>query len=76
MTFLEATDRLMALGVSLPEIATAVDRGVQSVRQARMDPASDGYRKPPPGWAPLLADLARSRGAALEALALEIAGGG
>lgn len=63
MDFREAMDRV---GVSAVELAEEFQRRgtdvkPQTLRQARLDPAADGYRSPPAGWREVLADLARER---------------
>ena len=47
---------------------------VQTVRQARLDPSSTGYRRPPEGWEPVIAKLSRERAADLVKLAEELEG--
>ena len=54
-----ATDELVVRGVSLDELATELGVSKQSVKQARMDPASPSYRSPPPGWEKAVARLIR-----------------
>jgi len=74
MTFREATGRLMELGIGAPEIGEALGLAAQTIRTMRMDPDSPHARTPPAGWERPLAGLARSRSAALEALARELEG--
>lgn len=69
MDFNESTERLLESGVSLQEIADALDASYAFVWQARLAPISSGYRKPPEGWRPALAKLARGRGGQLQDLA-------
>ena len=72
MDFQEATDKLMARGASLAEIADALGIAYTTVRAARLDPDSSSYRPPPGDWAPKLAAFARDRGGELQALAQEL----
>jgi hypothetical protein len=71
MTFKEATDRLLALGVDLREIAEALQLGHQTVRAMRAAEGTRAARTPPvPSvWRPALKALARERSRALDALA-------
>jgi len=71
MTFKEATDRLLALGIDLREIADVLGLGHQTVRAMRAAEGTRAARTPPPPdvWRPALATLARERGEALAALA-------
>ena len=71
MDFKTATDRV-AGGISHAEIAEAAGVSVQTIRQARLDPAVSGYRPPPTGWESILARLARDRSKALADFAEEI----
>lgn len=68
MTFKEATDRLLAAGVDLREIADALGVGHQYVRAMRAERGAKVWRAPPPPekWRPALAALARARIEALE----------
>ena len=54
------------------DIAQAAGIGVQTVRQARMDPASSGYRAPPVRWENAVAKLARERARELVWLAEQL----
>ena len=54
------------------DIAYHAGIGVQTVRQARMDPTSSGYRSPPAGWEKAIAKLARERAVELVKLAEEL----
>lgn len=72
MTFAEATDRLMAHGVTLQEMGDALGVAHTTIRAFRLDPASSSYRRPPDAWAPKLARLARERGTDLQDLAGEL----
>jgi len=71
MTFKDATDRLLGLGVDLREIAGVLGMGHQTVRAMRAAEGTRAYRTPPPPdvWRPALAKLARERAEALAALA-------
>ncbi len=69
MTFREATDRLAERGVGLAAVADALGVSYATVKQARLDASSPSYRKPPEGWEPVLAALARKRGGELLKLA-------
>ena len=74
MTFTEATDRLTDCPTH-EEIADAAGwTSVQTVRQARLDPASTSFRRPPDGWESAIAKLARERAAELLKLAEELDG--
>lgn len=72
MDFNQATDRMMARGVTLQEMADALGVAHTTMRAFRLDPGSDSYRRPPPDWQPKLAELARRRGSELEGLAEEL----
>jgi hypothetical protein len=67
MDFTEATDRLTK-GLSLADLARELGASYGLIRQARMDPTSPSYRKPPEGWEAAVARLAASRAEALLAL--------
>jgi len=71
MDFKIATDRLTDC-VSHAEIAKAAGVSVQSIRQARVNQAGAGYRKPPEGWREIVARLARRRAKELTKLADEV----
>ena len=64
MDFTEATDRLTK-GVSLADLARELNASYGLIRQARMDPASPSYRRPPAGWEEAVARLAEERAKAL-----------
>lgn len=68
MDFKTATDRVASC-ITHQEIAEAAGVSIQSIRQARMDPRSPGYRHPPAGWEGVLARLARARSRELAAFA-------
>jgi hypothetical protein len=67
MDFTEATDRLTK-GVSLAHLAQELDASYGLIRQARMDPSSRSYRRPPEGWQSAVARLAEERAQELLAL--------
>ena len=67
MDFTEATDRLTK-GVSLADLARELDASYGLIRQARMDPTSPSYRRPPVGWEEGVARLAEARAKELLAL--------
>lgn len=73
MTFKEATDRLVALGLRAEDFAEALGLTTQYVRMMRMREDATAYRSPPPPevWRPKLAALARERAEALTAFARE-----
>lgn len=71
MNFKTACDRLTDCATH-DDIARAADIGVQTVRQARMDPKATGYRSPPENWEPAIAKLARERAGELVKLAEEL----
>lgn len=70
MDFNEATDRLTKL-ISLADLARELDASYGLIRQARMNPSSASYRRPPEGWEKAVARLAGER--AQELLALKAA---
>lgn len=74
MDFKTACDRLTDCATH-DDIARAADIGVQTVRQARMDPTATGYRSPPENWEPAIAKLARERADELAKLAEELEAG-
>lgn len=72
MDFKTATDRI-AVFVTHADIARATTGvSLHSIRQARLEPSSRGYRKP---WREALAKLARERGGELVGLADELESG-
>lgn len=71
MDFTEATD-LLTKSVTLADLARELGASYGLLRQARMDPASVSYRKPPPGWEVAVARLASERAAELLQLRREI----
>lgn len=60
MDFKDATDQI-AIAVTHNDIARAAGASVQTVRQARLDPANRAHRPAPSDWRRALADLARAR---------------
>jgi hypothetical protein len=71
VTFQDATDALSGR-VTHEELAEELGCSLQAIRQARMDPDSPHYRKPPVGWEAAVAKLARRRGKELEGLAKKL----
>jgi hypothetical protein len=71
MNFKDATDRL-SVCISHADIAEAAGVSVQLIRQARVDPSSPSYRKPPEDWQRVVARLARQRAKELKALADDV----
>jgi len=71
MDFTEATDRLMK-NVSLADLARELGASYGLIRQARMDPKSPSYRRPPEGWETAVARLAGDRAEELLRLKAEI----
>ncbi|MEZ4414631.1 MAG: hypothetical protein R3E10_02680 [Gemmatimonadota bacterium] len=61
MDFKQATDILLEYGVTLPEIAEALGIAAQTARQARLDPSTEGFRRPPAEWREALAVLAEEK---------------
>ena len=72
MDFRDASDRATGACITLADIAEAAGTAPQTLRRARMDPTSTGYRPPPSGWESVLAKLARERAAELVKLAEEL----
>lgn len=68
MDFVEATDRLTECP-SLRALAEKLGAAHGSIRQARLDPASPSYRRPPAGWQEAVADMAEERARELQRLA-------
>ena len=60
MDYKSATDSI-SISITHADIARASGASVQSVRQARLDPANLAHRKPPTEWQRALAELARER---------------
>lgn len=73
--FIEATNALSGK-VTHEEIAEELGVSLGAVRQARIDPSSPHYRKPPPGWQEAIARLAERRGGELARLAKDLRRGG
>ena len=73
MDFKTACDRLTNCPTH-DDIAEHAGIGVQTVRQARMDPAASGYRTAPDGWERVIAELARGWAGELVKLAEELEG--
>lgn len=71
MDFQAATDTLLEHGVSLRELADELGSSHGALKQARLDPDSAGYRRPPEGWQEGVRELARRRGGKLCELADE-----
>ena len=69
MTFLEATQELMARAISLDDVADEAGVEVRAIRCARLDPSNASYENPPLNWQEAMARLARKRARSLEALA-------
>jgi hypothetical protein len=61
MDFKTATDKLM-VGITREQIAEALGKGLDTVRQARLDASANAYRTPPKGWEGPLAALAEKEG--------------
>ncbi|MGH7573663.1 MAG: hypothetical protein ACREM1_00820 [Longimicrobiales bacterium] len=76
MDFVQATDRLMAAGITLQEMAEALGVAHNTVRVARLDPASPSYRRPPAEWRRVLSRLAWGRGGDLMKIADQLERGG
>ena len=55
-------------------IGVEVGRVPQTIRRARLDPETRGYRPPPTGWEKAIANLARERAGELVKLAEELEG--
>lgn len=71
MEFNEATDQLTQC-VSLADLARELRASYGLIRQARMDPTSPSYRRPPEGWEAAVAKLAGVRAAELLNLKREL----
>lgn len=71
MDFKTATDRLTEC-LSHADLAEAAGVSVQSIRQARMDGTTQGYRQPPERWKDIVARLARQRAKELKKLADDV----
>ena len=73
MNFREATD-ILCEAVKHADVAEAVERSEQAVRQARLPADHTGHRSPPPGWEAAVAALARERANSLLQLAKKLEG--
>jgi len=73
MNFTEATDRLTKV-ISLADLARELNASYGLIRQARMNPSSASYRRPPGGWEQAVAKLAGERAQDLLALKAELEG--
>ena len=60
MDFRKATDALLE-SVTLEDLAHALGRSTQAVRQARADKETSAHRTPPEGWEAAVAKLAASQ---------------
>jgi hypothetical protein len=69
--FITATNRLTA-GPTLADVARELDIRPQTLRQARLDPESGSYRRPPEGWQNAVARVARRHAAELVRLAEQL----
>ena len=74
VSFRTATDRLLEHGFTLAEIGLTIGSPIEAIRHARLAPEAAEYSRPPHSWKERLAELARGRGADLDALAAELAG--
>ena len=72
MDFKTGSTRITEACVTLVDIARAAGASEGTIRQARMDATSTGYRSPPSGWESVLAKLARDRAEQLVTLAAEL----
>lgn len=75
MHFITATNRLTA-GPTLADVAEELGIQPQTLRQARLDPATSSYRRPPVGWQAAVARVARRYAAELSKLADQLERGG
>lgn len=69
--FKTASDRLRKCH-TLADVARVSGAAEPTIRQARLDPSSSSYRKPPEGWQAAIAKLARERAGELLELAEEL----
>ena len=72
MNFKQATERAISTCITLADIAGGSGATHHSIRRARLDPDTDSYRPPPPGWEGAIAKLARERAGELTELAEEL----
>lgn len=68
MDFKTATGRLLELGVTIEEIATAIGVSRATVKAARLVSESPSHRSPPHAWREGLRRLVQERGAAFRRL--------
>lgn len=71
MDFTEATNKLTE-AVTLAGLAKEMGASYGLIRQARMDPNSASFRRPPDGWQAAVARLAEQRAAELLQLSEEL----
>ncbi len=74
MDFKAASGRSTETCITLSDIATVCGVADNTIRRARLDPSSSSYRRPPDGWGPAIAKLARERAGELVKLAEELEG--
>ena len=74
MDFRGASGRATGACITLADIAKEVDIAPQTLRRARLDSKTRGYRPPPQGWQKAIAKLARERAGELVKLAEELEG--
>jgi len=72
MDFNEATEILTKRCPTLSAVAKEAGVSDGLIRQARLDPDTDSYRRPPQGWEAAVASLARARAAELVKLAADL----
>jgi hypothetical protein len=60
MNFRQATDELIA-GITLEDLADAMNVSIQAIRQARANEGSKAHRPPPEGWAKAISLLAEQQ---------------
>jgi len=72
MDFRSATDELLA-HPTLQDLADTLGASLQSIRQARADKNSAGYREPPTGWEKGTQMLAEKTAARYQRLAKRLA---
>ena len=75
MDFKKATDRLLAAGCRLDEIAEELGVSAGPFLPGAARPRASGFRSPPEGWQAAAARVARRRGGQLCGLAAELEGG-
>jgi hypothetical protein len=71
MNFKRATDEML-VHPTLQDLADMLDVSVQSVRQARADESSRGFRAPPPRWERAVLSLTENTIAHYEGLARKL----